>query len=142
MSSPLSPPPYKQIDELAYTMPGLKPLSEGEECEIVEIKEDLSNVKRHNYNIFSNGPFITVTLKSRADAGYGSHGKTPGSIVIKKDGTEITQGILRNKYTSFYFVVKGGIPSPFSGGRKSRSRNSNKNKRTRRKSVKRLHRRK
>ena len=120
-------------------MPGWNRLREGDECEIVEINGDTSKLK-YTANILSNGPFTKVIFKSYGDTVASSHGTTPRAIVIR-DGEEITQKDIKG-HASFYFVVKGGVTKTFSGGRKSRSRNSKKNKRTRRKTLKKQHRRK
>lgn len=136
-----SPTLYKEVSESAYSMPKFNRLNEGEECEIVKINGDTLKLKRKDGFTFSQGPFIPVTFKSYGQTVSSGHGSTPRAIVVTSDGQEITQEDI-NKYASFYFVVKGGKTTTFSGGRKSRSRKSNKNKRTRRKSVKRLHRRK
>ena len=136
-----SPSLYKEVNESAYSMPGWKRLTEGEECEIVEINGDTSKLKyTADNNILSKGPFINVTFKSYGETVASSHGSTPRAIVIR-DGEEITQKDIE-RHASFYFVIKGGVTKSFSGGRKSRSRNSKKNKRTRRKTLKKQHRRK
>ena len=121
-------------------MPGYNQLNKGDECEIVEINGDKRKLEDKNGFTFSQGPFIPVTFKSYGETLYGSHGSTPRATVIR-EGKDITQTDI-NRIASFFFVVKGGKTETFSGGRKSRRRKSNKNKRTRRKSVKRLHRRK
>ncbi len=120
-------------------MPGLKPLDKGDACEIVEINGDNSKLIFKDFDIFSQGPFNTVILKSHADPTSSIHGGSLGAIVIR-DGKEIKQEVI-NGYASFYFVVKGGKTTTFSGGRKSRRPNSKKNKRTRRKSLKKQQRR-
>ena len=121
-------------------MPGFKRLNDGDTCDIVEINGDKTKLKYKDFSTFSQGPFINVRFKSYGDTVSSGHGSTPRVIVIK-DGKEITQTDI-DGYASFYFVVKGGKTATFSGGRKSRCHKSNKHKRTRRKSVKRLHRRK
>jgi hypothetical protein len=136
-----SPTPYKEVSESAYSMPGYNQLNEGDDCEIVEINGNPDILKRKDGITFSQGPFIQVTFKSYGETVSSSHGSTPRAIVTR-DGKEITQEDINN-LASFYFVVKGGKTATFNGGRKSHRRHkSNKNKRTRRKSVKRLHRRK
>lgn len=131
MSSP--PTLYKEVSEAAYSMPGFNRLPEGEECEIVEINGDISKLKYTPTHTLSKGPFINVTIKSYGGTVPSSHGITPRVIVIR-NGEEMTQTDIE-KHASFYFVVKGG-KELLSGGRKSCSRKSNKNKRTRRKSLK------
>lgn len=136
------PPPYKEVSESAYSMPRFKQLNQDDSCEIVEINGDNTKLKYKNFKTFSQGPFITVKFVSYGDTVSSSHGSTPRAIVTRDDNNEqMTQADIKG-YASFFFVVKGGETAIFSGGRKSRRRKSNKNKRTRRKSVKRLHRRK
>jgi hypothetical protein len=126
-------------------MPGYNRLNEGDKCEIVEINGKPGNLK-HNFihkdgHVFSRGPFITVTFKSHGEPESSSYGRRATAIVTRNDGKEIIQEDTED-LPSFYFVVNGGKTATFSGGRKSRRRKTNKNKRIRRKSMKRLHRRK
>ena len=139
-----SPSLYREVDAIAWKLDGENyiGLTDGEECQIVEINGDWrSKLKTgKDYRWYSQGPFIDVIFKSHGDGGSSNHGSTLRSIVIK-DGKEITQEDM-NQFRSFYFVVKDGKTATFSGGRKSRRPKSNKNKRTRRKSLKKQHRRK
>jgi hypothetical protein len=150
MSSTTEYKQYKQVSDFGYSLPGWRHFEEGEKCEIVFINGDLSKLVTLDggggkTKTFSPGPFIEAILQSRGDSTSTYHGGTPRAIVKMMNGEEIIQEDI-NKRASFYFVIKGGEEIRYhiqsQGGRKSRSRKSNKNKRTRRKSMKRLHRRK